>query len=435
MASAASGATQDSEASSKYTLTSAHRDRDGALEDLDSASSSISASTALVRRLKKQYGEILDLERKLLAEHHAASQAQRDSGTRSTGRPGARDCQVSADSEEEDEGDEVASIASGDGSDIEEGSSVDGEIGAESRNDQYWIGLAFSHRQYVPLQCPLLSAEADIAVTARLADLYHSFMLQCADTNLPPSLSALPQKYSIPARLWETAFQLYMDRLRSALPRSLLSLSENGPAVYSHMDEVDTAALSILDHMQEYAIYAYIYYSTLLEDIPLSPFRSSWLEQLGDVARYRMQVAEIWHRLVPRTPGKTPVSPSSTRSESVTPLAAKTASSPRPSTRQTPSGVLHVGKKGKQRAGRAVRDDSEMEDADTPAGDSIGTAALDDWLLDEVETWRNVAREWYFRGLDEASGTGKLHECLAALHEEVSTDLDDLKTLYHRCKR
>ena len=284
---------------------------------------------------------------------------------------------------------------------------------------------------YNVLRCLQKLTSAGIA---RLADLYHSFMLQCADTSLPPSLSALPQKYSIPARLWETAFQMYMDRLCSALPPSLLDPAGHGHAVYSHLDDLDTAVLSILDHMQEYAVYAYIYYATLLEDISLSPFRSSWLEQLGDVARYRMQVAEIWHRLVPPTPSGPLVLSSSTKSESVAALAAKTASSPRPSTRPTPSGVLHIGKKGKQRAGRVMRDDSEMEDADTPAGDSIGTAALDDWLLDEVETWRNVAREWYFRGLEEASGTGRLHERLAALHAEASTDLNDLKTLYHRCK-
>lgn len=414
MASAASRATLDSEASSEYTLTSTHRDRDGALEDLDSASSSISASTALVRRLKKQYGEILDLEQKLLAEDHAARQARRDSGTRSAWRPGAQNREVVDDSEEDSDKDEAASSASGTVSDTGEGSSVEGGGAAEFRDDQYWIGLAFSHRQ--------------------LADLYHSFMLQCADTSLPLSLSALPQKYSIPARLWETAFQMYMDRLCSALPPSLLNPAGHGPAVYSHMDDVDTAVLSVLDHMQEYAIYAYIYYGTLLEDIPLSPFRSSWLEQLGDVARYRMQVAEIWHRLVPPPPSGPPVSSSSARSESVAALAAKTASSPRTSTRPTPSGVLQIGKKGKQRAGRVVRDDSEMEDADTPAGDSIGTAALDDWLLDEVETWRNMAREWYFRGLEEASGTGRLHERLAALHTEGSAELDDIKTLYHRCK-
>ena len=151
MASAASRATLDSEASSKYTLTSTHRerDRDGALEDLDSASSSISASTALVRRLKKQYGEILDLEQKLLAEDHAARQTRRDSGIRSARRPGAQDREVVDDGEEDSGEDEAASSASGTVSDTGEGSSVEGGGAAEFRDDQYWIGLAFSHRQYV----------------------------------------------------------------------------------------------------------------------------------------------------------------------------------------------------------------------------------------------------------------------------------------------
>ncbi len=46
-----------------------------------------------------------------------------------------------------------------------------------------------------------------------------------------------------------------------------------------------------LEHLQEYMIYAYIFYSSLLEEQTLEGFKTGWLEALGDLARYRMVMA------------------------------------------------------------------------------------------------------------------------------------------------
>ncbi|GAA5857330.1 hypothetical protein JCM9279_000299, partial [Rhodotorula babjevae] len=60
---------------------------------------------------------------------------------------------------------------------------------------------------------------------------------------------------------------------------------------------------------------------------------------------------------------------------------------------------------------------------------SIGQAALNDWDLEEHETWREMARDWYGQGLAENPGTGRLQHHLALLSKG-----DELRALYHYAK-
>lgn len=203
------------------------------------------------------------------------------------------------------------------------------------------------------------------------------------DPNIPAGLHSLPQRYNIPTRLWQVAFHQLLERMRHAVVSS-------PPPIGDDPDEAN-----VLDHLIEFIQFAYTHYSQLFEDPAVSVFRAAWIEQLGDLARYRMAVAGLASRV-------------HAAQEATGDLSADAL-----------QGCEGTGD------GRAAGPRARPADAA-----SIGQAALNDWDLEEQETWREMAREWYALGLAESPGTGRLQHHLALLSKG-----DELPALYHYTKR
>jgi len=139
-----------------------------------------------------------------------------------------------------------------------------------------------------------------------------------------------------------------------------------------------------LDLLTDLVYYAYKFYTDLLEDAALLNFRTAWIEALGDLARYRMAIASH----VVDT-----VKPSSS------PLLAR------------------------------IDDDDEP----IPSGASIGAEVAEAWDVEDKETWRTTARDWYTMGITEKPGEGRLHHHLALLCRDVRGD--EGRALHHFSKR
>ncbi|KAJ7429045.1 hypothetical protein B0H11DRAFT_1770381 [Mycena galericulata] len=87
---------------------------------------------------------------------------------------------------------------------------------------------------------------------------------------VPASLRNIPTKHNVIIRLWSFAFHKLLESPRRASCTSPLAL----------------------EHLQNF-IYAYTFYTDLLEEPTFNPFKSGWLEALGDLARYKMVVAAM----------------------------------------------------------------------------------------------------------------------------------------------
>ncbi|KDE04138.1 hypothetical protein MVLG_05429 [Microbotryum lychnidis-dioicae p1A1 Lamole] len=283
----------------------------------------------IVAQLKRAYREIVELETKMQDENKAALAAmQREDEASPHHQPGVR---------------------------------IKGQ--GKKFDDEYWVKLASGHKQ--------------------LAEAHYSFLQMALDPHLPASLHSLPQKYNIPTRLWQTAFHQLLERMRHAVLASPPS-SSNTPS--------SSTDANVMEHLVEFIQYAYGHYSQLSEDPTVSAFRSAWIEQLGDLARYRMAVAG----LASRVSAAAAQSSANANGTSLTlPASPKLDSS----------------------------DARPMEMA------SIGVPALNDWDLEEQETWRVMARDWYGQGIAEAPGTGRLHHHLALLSKG-----DEMRGLYHYAK-
>ncbi|KAK0550177.1 hypothetical protein OC845_002777 [Tilletia horrida] len=131
----------------------------------------------------------------------------------------------------------------------------------------YWNNLAAQHKH--------------------LAEMHAAFLEASWRPNLPTSFAVLPIKYNSPVRLWSTAFHLFLERIRQALPFS----QSHGPAPGDTRGAAKQAAL--LDLFEEFIYFAYGYYSNLHEAETFVKGRSEWMERLGDLARYRFGVAGL----------------------------------------------------------------------------------------------------------------------------------------------
>jgi len=192
--------------------------------------------------------------------------------------------------------------------------------------------------------------------------------------NVPVSLRAVPEKYNLIMRLWLHGFHRPLENLRRcAFNNSIVAL----------------------EHLQDFIYYAHTFYSCLFEEENLSVYRSSWVESLGDLARYRMAVSEL-----------------------VTSKTSHSAS-------LTQSAVSQVANASNDVTMSVSADDSKASQISKnpvlPKGNSpsVGIeAARAMELLPEREKWRNITREWYSNGLIEYPGTGRPHHHMGFLCKE-----------------
>ncbi len=203
----------------------------------------------------------------------------------------------------------------------------------------------------------------------------HTLLQLTLAPHVPASLRNIPTKYNIIVRLWTHAFNKPLENLRRSSFQSAIAL----------------------EHLQDFIIYAYEFYSMLLEEHNLDSFKSGWLEALGDLARYRMAIAAM-------------TSPISKLPEDGFASISEHALSSRSQDGDVPPRI----------------DDSP--------GPSVGVAAARALELEpDKERWRNVAQDWYAAGLANTPGTGKLHHHLGLLSREV--DGEELRAVYHFVKR
>jgi len=220
--------------------------------------------------------------------------------------------------------------------------------------------------------------------------MIHNLLRLTLAHNVPVSLRAVPEKYNLIMRLWLHGFHRPLENLRRcAFNNSIVAL----------------------EHLQDFIYYAYTFYSCLFEEENLSVYRSSWVESLGDLARYRMAVSEL-----------------------VTSKTSHSAS-------LTQSAVSQVANASNDVTMSVSADDSKASQISKnpvlPKGNSpsVGIeAARAMELLPEREKWRNIAREWYSNGLIEYPGTGRLHHHMGFLCKEFGEG-GELRGLYHFIKR
>ncbi|RPA72632.1 hypothetical protein BJ508DRAFT_183341, partial [Ascobolus immersus RN42] len=93
----------------------------------------------------------------------------------------------------------------------------------------------------------------------------YDFFLACSHPAATPQLKLLPHKYGMPGRIWKSGIHTFLEVLRHHLPESL-------------------------EHMLTFLHMAYGVVCLLYETIP--SHKATWIECLGDLARYRMAVEE-----------------------------------------------------------------------------------------------------------------------------------------------
>ncbi len=107
--------------------------------------------------------------------------------------------------------------------------------------------------------------QALIALHKQLLHEHHDFFLASQHPSASPALSRLAAKYSMPARMWRHGIHAFLEVLRHRLPESL-------------------------DHMLAFIYIAYSMMALLYETV--SAFEDTWIECLGDLARYRMAIED-----------------------------------------------------------------------------------------------------------------------------------------------
>ncbi|CAI7592587.1 unnamed protein product [Penicillium crustosum] len=95
---------------------------------------------------------------------------------------------------------------------------------------------------------------------------HHDFFLASQHPSAGPVLKELAQKYAMPARMWRYGVHSFLELLRHKLPQSM-------------------------EYMLDFIYLSYSMITLLLESVPY--FKETWIECLGDLARYRMAVEEF----------------------------------------------------------------------------------------------------------------------------------------------
>ncbi|KAI1174303.1 hypothetical protein F4777DRAFT_554571 [Nemania sp. FL0916] len=104
-----------------------------------------------------------------------------------------------------------------------------------------------------------------IALHRTLLHEHHDFFLASQHPSASHALKQLATKYAMPARMWRHGIHSFLELLRHRLPVSL-------------------------EHMLTFIYLAYSMMALLYETVPA--FEDTWIECLGDLARYRMAIEE-----------------------------------------------------------------------------------------------------------------------------------------------
>jgi hypothetical protein len=107
--------------------------------------------------------------------------------------------------------------------------------------------------------------QALVALHRTLLYEHHDFLMATQHPSANPALLGLATKYSMPARMWKHGIHAFLEVLRHRRPESQ-------------------------EYMLAFIYLAYQMMSLLLETVP--NFTDTWIECLGDLARYRMAIED-----------------------------------------------------------------------------------------------------------------------------------------------
>ena len=201
--------------------------------------------------------------------------------------------------------------------------------------------------------------------------------------SIPASLCNIPTKYNIIICLRRYSFYKLLESLCRASFTSPLAL----------------------EHLQDFIYYTYTFYTGKQT---LRPFRAGWLEALGDLARYCMDVAAM----VTSSQDSSPEELTTAALSNVLASSSSNPSLPPSSAPDPPSNMSKSSSMSKKPAAR-------INDLLSP---SVGLAAAKLDVKLEKERWWGIARDWYAQGLADTPGTGKLHHHLGLLGQRGITE-------------
>ncbi|KXG51315.1 DNA/RNA-binding domain, Est1-type [Penicillium griseofulvum] len=108
-----------------------------------------------------------------------------------------------------------------------------------------------------------------VSLHRMLLDKHYDFFIASQHPSAGPTLKGLAGKYAMPARMWRYGVYSFLELLRQKLPGSM-------------------------EYMLDFVHLSYSMITLVLESAP--DFRDTWIECLGDLARYRMAVEEFDQR-------------------------------------------------------------------------------------------------------------------------------------------
>ncbi|CCM02870.1 uncharacterized protein FIBRA_04983 [Fibroporia radiculosa] len=247
-----------------------------------------------------------------------------------------------------------------------------------------------------------------------LAEMMQKLLTMTLAPSVPASLRNIPTKYNLIIRLWTHAFHRLLELLRRAA------------------SPPNTSVIA-LEYLQDFIYYAYTFYTGLLEERNLQDFRSGWIQALGDLARYRMAICGLVESIQmqngPLMAATLPPASAPTTTAQLDTLRSASIS----------ANSDHAGTKPVSATPAARIDDSppssHVEQALQQGVPSVGLAAARLMELEpEKERWRQIARDWFARGLALAPGTGKLQHYLGLLSREKEGPGEELRSVYHFVK-
>ncbi|KAI0781175.1 hypothetical protein BD413DRAFT_620672 [Trametes elegans] len=369
--------------SSNFTLSSATTDSSSASSALFDSSNpsrrsedSTSSANAFSRKLKEVYRTISGLESRLLGNDRDRERA--DDSERGTQRPGVLI-----------KGRPVSTGASR-------------PVASDEEESERWRKLVTDHQA--------------------LAESIREMLALTLAPTVPASLKNIPQKYNLIIRLWSHAFYHLLESLR-------------------HAARPPTTSPVALEYLQQFLNYAYVFYGGLVEERNFSQYRGAFLEALGDLSRYWMAVSALLEGT--HSTGNALTTSAVTRNNLLT------SNTPRTSTPNATTDALDGPSNAVSQAPARIDDSPQSSQAEMPVGadaiaggaphmqqiPSVGQEAARLMELDsDKERWRQVAKEWFARGLAITPNSGKLQHHLGLLCRDKDGTDEELRGVYHFVK-
>ncbi|KAI9064193.1 hypothetical protein FKP32DRAFT_1603074 [Trametes sanguinea] len=369
--------------SSNFTLSSATTDSSSASSALFDSSNpsrrsedSTSSANAFSRKLKEVYRMISGLEGKILGKDRERD--REDDSERGTHRPGV--------------------LIKG----RPASSNVPRAAASEEEESERWRKLVADHQA--------------------LAESIREMLTLTLAPTVPASLKNIPQKYNLIIRLWSHAFYHLLESLR-------------------HAARPPTTSPVALEYLQQFLNYAYVFYGGLIEERNFAQYRGAFLEALGDLSRYWMAVSALLEG--------THSSSNSLTASAIAKNNLLASHIPKPSTPNATTDALDFPSNAVSPTPARIDDSPQSSEAEMPVGadaiaagvahlhniPSVGQEAARLMELDsDKERWRQVAKEWFARGLAITPNSGKLQHHLGLLCRDKDGTDEELRGVYHFVK-